>query len=122
MTLRNAGWKVRQVAGRRIWYKGQAGAELVARHMTEAMNLETTMRRTKTGGFMWGRDIAELLGSVAPPPPPPKVKSPGAKLRAAAKAALEDMDSATYGDETERDISLAATAKARKILKRLAAP
>lgn len=71
MELRGCGWKVRTVAGRRIWYKGQAGSELVARNMDHAFNLETTLRRSKASGFMWGLDIAELLGSSPPQPPEP---------------------------------------------------
>lgn len=76
MDLSRAGWKVRQVAGRRIWYKGQAGAEIVAQSMDHAEQMEMTLRRCRAPSlFMYGPDVAELLGA-SPPPPPPKLPRP----------------------------------------------
>lgn len=75
--LANAGWKVRQIAGRRIWYKGQAGAEIVARGMAEAEAMEYTLRMCRAPSlFMYGRDIAELLGALPPTPKPKKPRGP----------------------------------------------
>lgn len=113
--LSASGWKVRQVAGRRIWYKGRAGAEIVAQGMDAAWNLELTLRRTKTGGFMWGLEIAELLGSV-PPAPRPKTAKQSTRQQRAARAALADMQSATFANEGERDLFMDVTTKARKVL------
>lgn len=67
--LKNAGWKCRQINGRRIWCKGRAGAEITARNMLEAEQLEWTLRRTKAPSlFMYGREVAEILGSAPPEP------------------------------------------------------
>lgn len=72
MFLNRCGWKVRQIAGRRIWYKGRAGAEIVARNMAEAEQMEYTLRRTMPQSvFMYGQEIAEVLGAL---PPTPKVR------------------------------------------------
>lgn len=71
MDLARQGWKVRQIAGRRCWYKGKAGAEIVAKNMDDAERLEMTMRRTKAPSlFMFGPDIAEAMGAHFAPPTP----------------------------------------------------
>jgi hypothetical protein len=75
MFLRDCGWKVRQIGGRRIWYKGKAGAEIVARGMEDAERMEYTLRKTRAPSlFMYGPDVAELLGAMPPPAPPTKLK------------------------------------------------
>lgn len=112
--LQRCGWKVRQIAGRRIWYKGQAGAEIVAKGMQDALNMELTLRRTMAPSlFMYGPAVAELLGAL-PPTPPEKPKHKARRIAAA--TALDHLNSATFGNEAERDLYEELTAPARKIL------
>lgn len=118
--LKNAGWKVRQIAGRRIWYKGQPGAEIVARGMEEAESMERTLRLCRAPSlFMYGRDVAELLGATAPTPADkPKWKA----RRLAAATALDYLNSATFPNEAERDLFQELVGPARKILGDIACP
>jgi hypothetical protein len=115
MDLQRMGWKVRQVAGRRIWYKGQAGAELVAANMDHAEQLELTMRRSRAPSlFMYGPDIAEILG--AQPPEPSRDPPKGRGKRLAAARALDHLNSATFPSVAERDLFQELVAPAREIL------
>jgi hypothetical protein len=66
IVLDGAGWRVKQRDHRKIWYKGRDGCQLAARNMLEAYNMEMTLRHTCKPRFMWGLEIAELLGSARP--------------------------------------------------------
>lgn len=117
--LRNCGWKVRQVDRRQIWYKGRAGAEIVARHMADAERLEYTLQRAHVSSFMWGLDVAMLLNSG---PPVPEPKPPSTQKRNKAAAALEALDGFTGTTQMDQAIFATASAPARAILAKLAAP
>lgn len=112
--LRRAGWKVRQVAGRRIWYKGRPGAEITATGLDHAWNMEHMLRRCNAPSmFMWGLDAAELLGAVAPDPVA-KAISPQKRNKAA--AALEALDSFTGTTQMDQAIFARVSEPARKLL------
>lgn len=60
--LRQRGWRYVQAGGRKQWRKGKGDDVLTALNLSHAYQLETTLIHRAPLTFMWGRDIAEMLG------------------------------------------------------------
>lgn len=62
--LRQRGWRYVQAGGRKQWRKGKEPNSLSALNMSHAYQLETALIHRAPLTFMWGRDIAEILGAA----------------------------------------------------------
>lgn len=62
--LRERGWRYVQAGGRKQWRKGKGPDALTAMNLSHAYQLETALLHRAPLTFMWGKDIAEILGAA----------------------------------------------------------